>query len=252
MKKNIINVMNRIELKYRLNKEQITYFTDAISSYMKLDEYGLTSIESLYFDTPDYLMNNRSLDKPEFKEKLRLRSYGLASEDSPTFLEMKRKSKGIVYKRRKTMLENEAISLIEGNIISKDDQISKELDSFIRHYHHLEPKYLIIYDRLAYYSPDSDLRITIDMNPRYRTNDLNLHTSLDGAPLLGKGEAILELKVQDAIPLWLTSILSKGKIYQTSYSKVGEAHKKELKKHHHISILENAVKEKEQQYGFII
>ena len=244
--------MNRIELKYRLNKEQITYFTDAISSHMKLDEYGLTSVESLYFDTPDYLMNNRSLDKPEFKEKLRLRSYGLASKDSPTFLEMKRKSEGIVYKRRKTMLESEAISLIEGNIVSKDDQISKELNSFIHHYHHLEAKYLIIYDRLAYYSPSSDIRITIDLNPRYRTTDLNLHTSLEGIPLLEEGEAILEIKVQNSIPLWLAQILSKGKIYQSSYSKVGEAHKKELKKKHIIPLLEEKITYKEKQYGFII
>ena len=68
------------------------------------------------------------------------------------------------------------------------------------------------------------------MNPRYRTDDLNLHTSMDGIPLLENGGAILEIKVQHSVPLWLSEILSKGNIYQTSFSKVGTAHKKEMQK----------------------
>ena len=89
---------------------------------------------------------------------------------------------------------------------------------------------MIIYDRLAYYQDNSDLRITIDMNPRYRIDNLNLHTSMDGAPLLENGGAILEVKVQHSVPLWLSAILSEGKIYKSSFSKVGAAHKIEMKK----------------------
>ena len=94
----------------------------------------------------------------------------------------------------------------------------------------LEPKYLIIYDRIAYYQDDSDVRITLDMNPRYRVDNLNLHTSNEGIPLLGEGEAILEVKVHHSVPLWLAKILTEGKIYQTSFSKVGTAHKREMSK----------------------
>lgn len=229
-KEAIINVMKRYELKYRLSKDQLDYFLERIKEHMKVDKYGLTSIASLYFDTPDFLLINRSIEKPKYKEKLRLRSYGLANKESKTFLEIKRKNEGIVYKRRITLLEEEALNLIYNKELPCKSQISRELESFINHYSSLEPKYLVIYDRLAYYQEDSDLRVTVDINPRYRNYDLNLHTSMDGTPLLEDGGAILEIKVQHSIPLWLTEILTQGKIYQTSFSKVGTAHKEEMKK----------------------
>ena len=226
----IIAVMKRYELKFYLNKAQLAYFNEKITEHMKLDKYGLTSIASLYYDTPDFRLINRSIEKPKYKEKLRLRSYGLASNDSKTFLEIKRKSEGIVYKRRISLLEKEADELIRTNEAERKDQIGRELEAFLENYKKVEPKYLIIYDRMAYYQDDSDLRVTVDMNPRYRTTDLNLHTSLEGIPLTDDGGAILEIKVQHSIPLWLTKILTEGKIYQTSFSKVGTAHIREMKK----------------------
>ena len=229
-KEKIIAVMKRYELKYYLNNDQLSYFMDSIKQFMKIDKYGLTSIASLYYDTPDYRLVTRSIEKPNFKEKLRLRSYGLATDSTKTFLEIKRKCEGIVYKRRISLLEKEASELILQKETANHEQIARELEAFMNTYPKLEPKYLIIYDRLAYYQDNSDLRITIDMNPRYRTDDLNLHTSMDGIPLLENGGAILEVKVQHSVPLWLSEILSKGNIYQTSFSKVGTAHKKEMQK----------------------
>ena len=229
-KEAFINVMKRYEFKYRLSKDQFTYFKEEISKYMKIDQYGLTSIASLYFDTPDFLLINRSIEKPKYKEKLRLRSYGLANDKTKTYLEIKRKCEGIVYKRRISLLEDQAIDLIASKKKTSNAQINRELVAFLDNYQKLEAKYLIIYDRLAFYQDNSDLRITIDLNPRYRTDNLNLHTSMEGEPLLDEGEAILEIKVQDAIPLWLVAILSKGKIYQNSFSKVGTAHIREMKK----------------------
>lgn len=254
-KEKIINVMKRYELKYRLSKEQLIYFKEAISSYMKIDKYGLTSIASLYYDTPDYKLINRSIEKPKFKEKIRLRSYGLAKEDTPTFLEIKRKAEGIVYKRRVDLYENEAEELFKTKEGDNNEQITRELEAFLERYHSLEPKYLLIYDRLAYYQDNSDLRITIDMNPRYRTHDLNLHTSMDGISLLEEGGAILEIKVQHSIPLWLVEILSKGKIYQSSFSKVGTAHMLEMKRAREKKLEINHLHDyvgKEKTYGFII
>lgn len=233
VKEEIINVMKRYEIKYRLNKEQVAYFKKQITNYMKVDKYGLTSIASLYYDTPDYRLINRSIEKPAYKEKLRLRSYGLAKENSPTFLEIKRKYEGIVYKRRISLTETDADNMIREKESANNNQISRELEAFLDKYQNLEPKYLIIYDRVAYYQDNSDVRITLDMNPRYRTDHLNLHTSMEGTPLLKEGEAILEIKVQNAIPLWLTEILNKGKIYKDSFSKVGTAHTREMIKNHH-------------------
>ena len=252
-KEKIISVMKRYELKYYLSKDQLDYFINKINNHMKADKYGVTSIASIYFDTPDFRLINKSMEKPNYKEKLRLRSYGLANENSPTFLEVKRKCEGIVYKRRISLLESEVEKLLYSKESRKRDQISREIEAFLENYQNLEPKYLIIYDRVAYYQDNGDLRITIDMNPRYRTNDLNLHTSMEGTPLLENGGAILEVKVQHSIPLWLTAILSEGKIYQTSFSKVGTAHKLELAKKQRTNII-SMVKEpvKGVRYGFTI
>ena len=250
-KEKIISVMKRYELKYILNKNQLQYFQNEISKYMKLDKYGLTSIASIYFDTPDFHLINKSIEKPRFKEKIRLRSYGLAYSDTLTFLEIKRKCDKIVYKRRISLLEKDAFSLIETKEANNKEQISRELESFLENYSILEPKYLIIYDRYAYYQDNSDLRITIDLNPRYRVNDLNLHTSLEGIPLLDESSAILEIKVQNSVPLWLTQILTKGKIFQTSFSKVGTAHKKE-KGHYEYENILNEDRKVECNYGFAI
>lgn len=231
-KEAIISVMKRYELKYVLSKEQVAYFKKRILEHMKIDKYGLTTIASIYYDTPTYTLINKSIEKPAYKEKIRLRSYGLAKEDSPVFLEIKRKNEKIVYKRRIATTERKAEAFFKDKEEFDKKQISRELEAFLENYQILEPKYLIIYDRIAYYQDNSDVRITLDMNPRYRKEDLNLHTSLEGTPLLNEGEAILEVKVQHSVPLWLVVILSEGKIYQNSFSKVGTAHKRELIKNY--------------------
>lgn len=255
-KEKIISVMKRYELKYLLSKEQLEFFKERISQYMKVDKYGLTSIASIYFDTPDYRLINKSIEKPKYKEKIRLRGYGILSQNQKAFLEVKRKCEGIVYKRRIALLEKDAYELIKFKEAKEKSQISRELEAFMETYKTLEPKYMIIYDRLAYYQDDSDLRITIDMNPRYRTSELNLHTSMEGIPLLNNGGAILEIKVQHSVPLWLSEILSEGKIYQTSFSKVGTAHIEEMKKKmkQNINVLEALRFENigEKKYGFVI
>ena len=97
---NPIVVMKRYEMKYILSPEQTDYFKKSVEGHMKIDKFGLTSIASLYYDTPDYRLIRTSVEKPPFKEKIRLRSYGIATESSPVFLELKRKAYGIVYKRR--------------------------------------------------------------------------------------------------------------------------------------------------------
>ena len=254
MEKEIISVMKRYELKYRLSKDQVEYFKERILEYMKVDKYGLTTISSIYYDTPSYSLINRSIEKPVYKEKIRLRSYGLAKEDSPVFLEIKRKNEKIVYKRRIVTTEKKADEFFNKNKEFDSNQISRELEAFKENYGVLEPKYMIIYDRIAYFQDNSDIRITLDMNPRYRVNDLNLHTSTDGISLLDEGEAILEIKVQHSVPLWLVKILTEGKIYQTSFSKVGTAHKREMSKYHQKQVvIEKPLRVKGgYQYGFII
>lgn len=224
-----IVTMKRYEVKYILTKEQVEYIKQALVGHMEVDKYGLTSIASVYYDTPDYRLIRTSIEKPPFKEKIRLRSYGLIKEGGTVFLELKRKTDKIVYKRRVVTTEESVNRFFnyEGNITA-DGQIAREITYFRDYYDKLVPAILIIYDRTAYYEPGGDLRLTIDENPRYRTKDLNLHTSMEGTSLLPEGGAILEIKVQQAMPIWLTEILTKGKIYKSSFSKVGEAHKRQM------------------------
>ena len=226
---NPIVVMKRYEMKYIMSPEQTAYFKESVKDYMKIDKFGLTSIASLYYDTPNYRLIRTSVEKPAFKEKIRLRSYGIATDDSPVFLELKRKAYGIVYKRR----VQSTIPLVkkffdcEGDICA-GGQINREITTFRDYYQTLVPACMIIYDRIAYFQPDGDLRLTIDHNPRYRYEDLDLRVSMDGNSLLKDGYTILEVKVQQAVPLWLSHILTKGKIYKGSFSKYGEAYRQQL------------------------
>ena len=169
-----IAVMQRYEMKYLLNAGQTNYFRRQLEGHMRLDGYGLTSIASLYYDTPDARLIRESLEKPEFKEKIRLRSYGLAAGDSPVYLELKRKSDGIVYKRRIQTTVAGADRFFAGIDAPDGGQIERELKYFRDYYRPLIPACLIIYDREAYFEPGGDLRLTIDNNPRYRTEDLTL------------------------------------------------------------------------------
>ncbi len=228
-KDKIIVVMRRSELKYHLSKEQLAFFKNKIEEHMRVDKYGLTTIFSIYFDTPTFTLINKSIERPKYKEKIRVRSYGLTNETSPVFLEIKRKNDGVVYKRRIVTTEAQVNSFLNENDELNKTQIGRELVAFKEKYGKLEPKYLIISDRLAYIKDNSDVRVTLDLNPRYRIDNLNLHSSSDGIPLLEEGDAILEIKVQNSVPIWLTKILTEGKIYKTTFSKVGNAHKRETR-----------------------
>ena len=224
-----IVVMKRYELKYLLDGAQTDYLIKSLEGHMKLDQYGRTSIASLYYDTPNYQLIRASVEKPPFKEKIRLRSYGLATRESPVFLELKRKAYGIVYKRR----VQSTIPLVDKFFAGSGDicapgQINREITYFRDYYKTLAPACLIIYDREAFFEPGGDLRLTIDYNPRYRTDHLDLTCSMDGLPLRPPGHTILEIKVQEAMPLWLTRILDEGQIYKNSFSKYGEAFRQQL------------------------
>ena len=215
-----VTVMQRHEMKYLLNASQTARLLRRLEEHMKIDEYGLTSIASLYYDTPDARLVRASLEKPVFKEKLRLRSYGLATDVSPVYLELKRKYDGIVYKRRVPSTVPDVERFFAGeDSLGGDRQIRKELAAFRDHYGTLVPACLVVYDRAAYVGSDGDLRLTVDHRPRYRTGDLTLTESLDGLPLL---------EVQGAVPLWLSAALSEGGIFKNSFSKYGEAYRREL------------------------
>ena len=225
-----ICVMQRYELKYIITREQENYLRAALEGHMQVDQFGLTTIASLYYDTPDRRLVRASLERPEFKEKMRLRSYGQATDASPVFLELKRKCDGVVYKRRAQTTVPLADWFMHGGRDICDGQICHEMTAFRDRYGNLEPACHILYDRTAYFEPGGDLRLTIDGDPRYRVEGLDLRLSTEGVSLLPDGASVLEIKVQGALPLWLCRILDGGRIYKTSFSKYGEAYKRETQK----------------------
>ena len=221
-----IAVMQRFELKYLLSARQADFLRGRLEGHMLADAYGETDIASLYYDTTDYRLIRASVEKPRFKEKLRLRAYGLATDRSPVFLELKRKYEGVVYKRRVQTTVPEAERFLAGaGPLGDGGQIQREIACFRDRYGPLRPSCLIRYARTAYYEPGSDLRLTLDRNPRWRDRELTLERNLSGRSLLPPGGEILEIKAQGAMPLWLAETLSEGEIYKGSFSKYGEAYR---------------------------
>lgn len=210
-----------------LTVQQKDKIIEAIKPYMELDRYGRTTIRNLYFDTDTYLLIRRSIEKPEYKEKLRIRSYERADADSTVFVELKKKYKSVIYKRRISLLQQEAIWWIsKEKHCSKNTQISAEVDYFLDYYKTLKPTVFLSYEREAFYSKDSsDFRITFDDNILFRQENLSLDSDVYGTPLLPKGIVLMEIKCSGGIPLWLTEILSEEHIYKTSFSKYGTAYR---------------------------
>lgn len=220
-------VFKRYELKYMLTLEQKEKVLEAIAPHMKLDKYGRTTIRNLYYDTDTYLLIRRSIEKPKYKEKLRVRSYSQATDDSTVFVELKKKHKHIVYKRRISLPYKKATRWLSGDKhTDKHTQISKEIDYFLDYYGTLHPTLFLSYEREAYYSNDgSNFRVTFDDTILCRQNDLSLESDVYGTSILEKGKVLMEIKCSGGIPLWMTEVLSREKIYKTSFSKYGTAYK---------------------------
>ena len=220
-------VFKRYELKYMLTLEQKEKVISAIEPYMKLDKYGRTTIRNLYYDTDTYLLIRRSIEKPAYKEKLRLRSYSKADLNSSVFVELKKKYKHIVYKRRVSVQNREAEKWLSGEKHTDiHSQITDEIDYFLSCYGKLRPVVFLSYEREAYYCCDnSDFRVTFDDNILCRQENLSLEENAYGTLILPEGKILMEIKCSGGIPLWMTEILSKEKIYKTSFSKYGTAYK---------------------------
>lgn len=221
----------RYEKKYLISRAQYEALMLDLKDHVKGDEFKQYPICNLYYDTPHYELIRKSIEKPYYKEKLRLRSYGPVGGDEEVFLEIKKKCDGIVYKRRRRMTLSEAMDYTVNDIpLSEETQIGNELDWFLHRYA-LDPKVYIAYDREAYVSKeDNRLRITFDRNIRCRETDLDLSKGTEGEMLLDEDLMIMEIKIPNSMALWLVEILSKHKIYPRPFSKYGTYFKQKLTK----------------------
>jgi hypothetical protein len=199
---------------------------EAMLPYMKLDDFGHTIIRNIYFDTDSFRLVRRSIEKPVYKEKLRIRSYKQADENNKVFVELKKKYDDVVYKRRESITLGDARQWIKNNTcFPKHTQIGREIDYFFKYYETLAPKVFLSYEREAFYSLDgSDFRVTFDENILAREEELSLAYDVWGEELIDDDKVLMEIKTSGGIPLWMTRVLSEQKIYKTSFSKYGTAY----------------------------
>lgn len=224
-------IFKRYEMKYMLNRRQFEELKEEMEQYMIADEHGKSTICSLYFDTPTFLLIRRSLEKPVYKEKLRLRSYGVADADTIVFVELKKKYDSVVYKRRVGMTEWDAERYLLQHEQVMDTQITREIDYCMTNYEKLAPSILLSYEREAYFGKgDHDFRVTFDQNILWRDYDLSLRKGIYGRPLLSEDQVLMEVKTAGGIPMWMVKFMSERSIYKTSFSKYGMAYTKKITK----------------------
>ena len=212
----------RYEKKYMLTPDQLEKILAGMEGCMRADEFGHYTIGNIYYDTDDFQLIRASLEKPVYKEKLRMRSYGVPRNQDEVFVELKKKYDSVVYKRRTVMYAADAVSYIHDGIVpEREDQICREIDWFMRSYRPA-PKVYIAYDRAAFAGLENpDLRITFDTNLRWRDRELDLRAGDYGEPLLSPGRILMEIKIPGTAPVWLAHLLSETGAFHTSFSKYG-------------------------------
>lgn len=223
-------IFNRREVKYIVDSAKKDIMISALGEYMKEDKYNIDgkpyTICNIYYDTDDNYLIQKSVSKPVYKEKLRLRGYGVPKPGDLVFLEIKKKFKGVVNKRRTRLELEEAKNFVSSGELMEPKpymnmQVLREIQYFMSIYD-LKPSLYLAYDRLAFFDKaDSEFRVSFDTNIRSRRHDLYLDAGDYGKPMLPDDFWIMEVKVNKNLPLWFTRLLNENKIYHLSFSKYG-------------------------------
>lgn len=224
------NEFERYEAKYMLSPKQAEAIREALTVRAQEDTYGIYTISSLYYDTQDYRMIRASLEKPVFKEKLRVRAYGVPEDGDTVFVELKKKFRGKVFKRRVPMTLQDSRDFLTWGIRPEEGnpQVLEEVSQVLQTCQP-EPRVFLAYDRQAFRGvEEADLRITLDDNIRWRQDRLDLGDGDFGDPVLPEGPVLMEIKTEETVPLWLAQVLSRNHIYPTSFSKYGTVYKNNL------------------------
>lgn len=212
----------RREEKYFLTPVQYEAILTPLRQHMHADEHEQYTICSLYCDTPDWQLIRASLEKPYYKEKLRVRSYGTPAQDAEVFAEIKKKCEGVVYKRRISAPVSAVQMDLRLAALNEGGQIGREI-AWFQQVNRTKPRVFLAYDRTAFAAADDpSVRITFDKNIRWRTTALDLCAGSAGCPLLPDGRILMELKLPGVCPLWLSRLLAEVGAYPTSFSKYGE------------------------------
>ena len=208
-------VFRRIEKKYIVDEPTYEKLIKKLDGHFVKDRYYKSTICNIYYDTPSHQLVRNSIEKPVYKEKLRVRSYGVPNDEDMVFVELKKKYKGVVYKRRIEMTLAQTRDFFAGKEVPHDNpQIENELKYFLKFYEGIAPAMYLSYDRLAYCgTEDPSLRLTFDTHILYREEQKELDKGIWGKELLPAGMRVMEIKIPNAMPLWLSAILDELEIY---------------------------------------
>lgn len=225
---NVQSCFKRYEKKYRLTPAQQRMIIEGMREHMTADEHAAYTICNIYYDTADWSLIRTSLEKPVYKEKLRIRSYGTPTDGGKVFVELKKKYDGVVYKRRITAPAAGAEPFLAGVGGDAYGQIGREIQWF-QSFHRAQPRVFIAYDRLLFAGKEEpELRITFDTNLRWRDTDLDLRCGDYGAPIDDADMVLMEIKIPGVCPLWLSRLLSEAEAYPASFSKYGACYKNHI------------------------
>lgn len=220
------NIFARTEKKYLLTKKQYETLVELLKDELMEEKYHRYKICNIYYDTDKYDLFRLSNEKPIYKEKLRLRSYGTPKQEDLVFLEIKKKYNGIVYKRRIDLPLNKAYNFISDKNNLFDESINaKEIKYLLKRYS-LKPKVYLSYNRETWiWKNDLDFRITFDTNIKYRLNEVDLIKGDFGEYVLNDEMVLMELKSINNLPIEFVKVLSKIEAYPISFSKIGTVYK---------------------------
>lgn len=238
------DAFKRVERKYLMSTGEFERLMGLLADRFAPDFYAHSRISSLYYDTPAFAMIDRSLEKPLYKEKLRVRAYGTPAPDGVVYVELKKKFDGVVYKRRVGMTSpasraflagmpyEQAVAsfpladaaLQEASLAPKALQIAREIRACCERWEGLHPATMIVVERDALHSIDgSDVRLTFDHSPQWRTDNLSFSADATGQELM-PGQVLMEIKCLGAYPLWLAHLLTREHLYSQPCSKYGRAY----------------------------
>jgi hypothetical protein len=216
-----IRRFNRFELKYLITLKQAELFKKALRLYLLPDEHGAGNgrytLASLYYDSPDFRCYWEKMDGIKFRRKLRIRHYECnetLTEDTPVFVEIKQRLDRVTQKRRAVLSYRDAIRLCNDRqfpeeFASDDKVVLDEIYAYLWQYN-LGPVSLVRYDRQALIGTDYDigLRVTFDTALQYQVQQLLLHEELASLPMLPADRVVMEIKVNERIPYWLTEMIA--------------------------------------------
>lgn len=230
-----ITSFRRIESKYIVNSFQKEELTKELLKHMEYDKFCVGEktykIQNIYYDTDDQAVISRSIEKPTYKQKLRLRKY----DSGELFLEIKKKSEGVVGKRRISLTMEELKRWMEDAVPPVrtkyvDQHIIQEISYYLKCTRFKENVY-ISYERLGFFDKnDKEFRVTFDSDIHTKRNNFDFDTDDYEENLLPDGTYILEIKSVRNYPIWLVNKLNELKIYRHSFSKYGTEYKRFLSK----------------------